>query len=108
MVDLENDYANTEVTSRVDLEKIIEENQPFDKFVFGCLADNMRLPFEDNLFEAYVANLSLMLVQHRERMITEAFRVLKEGSRACFSIYGRKTHCLIWDILRRALVNIGR
>ena len=64
---MENDYANSENTDRVDLTQIQSANGPFDKLVYACLADNMRLPFEDNVFEAYVSNLSLMIVQHRER-----------------------------------------
>lgn len=88
-IDLATDYASVENTDRVDLARIMQENQPYDKLVYGCMADNMRLPFEDNTFEAYISNLSLMIVQHRERQISEAFRVLKAGSRACFTIWGR-------------------
>ena len=108
VMDLENDYANPEVTERVDLQAIITENAPFNKLAFGCIADNMRLPFEDSTFEAYVSNLSLMIVQHRERMISEAFRVLKNGTRACFSIWGRRSHCQMFTIVHQAMRNIGK
>ena len=89
MIDTEVDYANPEVTRRVDLQTLMEDNAPYSKLAFGCIADNLRLPFEDATFEAYVSNLSLMIVQHRDRMISEAFRVLKQGSKACFAIWGR-------------------
>jgi len=72
------------------------------------MADNMRLPFEDGVFEAYISNLSLMIVQHRERMLSEAYRVLKPGSRACFTIWGRPENCLNFFIRRQAFLNLGR
>ena len=93
VMNTETDYASLEGNEKVDMERIMTENGPFKKLVYGCIADNMRLPFADNFFEAYVANLSLMIVQHRELMIAEAFRVLKPGSRACFGIWGRESHC---------------
>ena len=37
------------------------------KRVYGCVADNMRLPFPSDFFEAYISNLSLMLVEEPER-----------------------------------------
>ena len=62
IMDTETDYANLQSDSRVDLESVMEQNKPFDKLVYGCLADNMKLPFADNTFEAYISNLSLMIV----------------------------------------------
>jgi len=76
--------------------------------VLGFLADNMRLPFADEMFEAYISNLSLMIVQHRERQLSEAFRVLKPGSRACFTIWGRPENCLQFQIRNQAFINLGR
>ena len=46
------------------------------KKVIGCVADNMRLPFPTSYFDAYIANLSLMLVEYPERQIQESYRVL--------------------------------
>jgi len=38
-------------------------DQPIErKRVVGCIADNMRLPFDDSSFNAYVSNLSCMIV----------------------------------------------
>ena len=90
IIDAQTDYADVANEDRVDLERVINENGPYNKLVYGCVADNMRLPFADSTFEAYISNLSLMTVQHRERQISEAFRVLKPGSRACFAIWGRE------------------
>ena len=72
------------------------------------MADNERLPLADGTFEANIANLSLMIVQHRELQIREAFRVLKPGSRACFTIWGRPEFCQSLTIRRQAFINLGR
>ena len=108
VMDTETDYANLQSDQRVDLDSIIAQSKPFDKLVYGCLADNMKLPFADNSFEAYISNLSLMIVQHRERMISEAFRVLKPGARACISTWGREENMSVFRIFRQAHTNIGR
>ena len=92
VMNTEIDYASLKVNERVDMDKIITENGSFQKLVYGCVADNMRLPFADNIFEAYLSSHSLMIVEHRELMIAEAFRVLKPGSRACFAIWGSESH----------------
>ena len=92
----------------MDLARVMNENGPYNKLVYGCVADNMRLPFADSTFEAYVSNLSLMIAQHRERQISEAFRVLKPGSRACFSIWGREENSSNFKIFLQAHRNLGR
>lgn len=108
VMETEIDYANLQSDWRVDLDSVIAQNKPFEKLVFGCVADNMKLPFADNCFEAYVSNLSLMIVQHRERMIQEAFRVLKPGARACISTWGHEENMSVFRIFRQAHTNIGR
>ena len=100
VIDRDTDYADPACTQQVQLDQIRAQQAPFDKLVFGCMADNMRLPFANEAFEAYVSNLSLQIVQHRERQISEAYRVLKPGSRACFTIWGRPENCLIFYIRR--------
>ena len=62
VIDKDTDYADPACTQQVQLDQIREQQAPFDKLVFGCLADNMRLPFADGAFEAYISNLSLMIV----------------------------------------------
>ena len=49
----------------------------------------MRLPFPDSFFDAYISNLSMMIVFDYKLQITEAYRVMKSGARACFSVWGR-------------------
>ena len=62
IIDAETDYTATENTAQIDLEAIRQQNAPYNKLVYGCIADNMRLPFPDATFEAYISNLSLMIV----------------------------------------------
>ena len=99
-MDTETDYADPTNQDRVNLDQIMSENTPYNKLVLGCMADNMRLPFADNSFEAYISNLSLMIVQYRERQISEAFRVLKPGCRACITIMGREKNMSVIRVIR--------
>ena len=96
-VDCETDYTILEEESGLklknmcDVDKIIEEKAggDFSKFVLGCQANNELLPFPDGHFGAYISNLSLMLVNNYNNQLLEAYRVLKMGSAACFTIWGQ-------------------
>ena len=68
----------------------------------------MDLPFEDQSFGAYIANLSLMIVPNKQKQISEAYRVLKPGSAACFAIWGREENCQQFTTIIKALKNLGR
>ncbi len=46
--------------------------------------------FADEQFDVYLSNLCLQLVHTPENMIAEAYRVLRKGGNAGFSIWGRK------------------
>ena len=63
------------------------------KFLHYSVGNNEQLAFKDASFDAYVANLSLMLVDNPVNQIKEARRVLKSGSKAAFTIWGRKENC---------------
>ena len=63
------------------------------------MANNEVLPFADQTFNAYIANLSIHLVNHPKRQIYEAYRVLKPGSAACFTIWGKKDECLLFTLV---------
>lgn len=108
MVDSETNYTDQSERKLLDLDKLIKEQGEFKKLVVGCLADNMCLPFADSIFEAYVSNLSLMIAPHPEKQIKEAYRVLKPGSAACFSIWGREENTKQFTIPNQALTNLGR
>ena len=51
-------------------------------------AVNEALPYPDACADRYVANMSLHLVEFPDRMLAEAFRILKSGGIAAFSIVG--------------------
>ena len=73
-IDIETDYFQ----NQCDLDAIISEKagEDYSKFVFGCQANNEKLPFGDGCFDAYISNLSLMIVHNHKNMIKEAYRVL--------------------------------
>ena len=50
-----------EMDEKCDIEKIVEENKTkdFDRMVYGRKANNESLPFNDEVFDSYIANLSL-------------------------------------------------
>ena len=52
-------------------------------------ADATRLPFADQSFERLLGNLNLMLVQDPDLALAEARRVLADGGRAAWSVWGR-------------------
>ena len=74
-----------------DVEEAIKKHteKDTDKFVFACRANNEALPFKDESFDAYIANLSLMLVDNYHNQLKEAFRVCKKGSKLGFTVWGR-------------------
>ena len=94
VVDLETDYrefkagSNSELANLCDIDAIQAAQGEFNRFVFGCRANNELLPFADGSFNAYIANLSLMLVNNHVNQINQAFRVLSPGGIACFTIWG--------------------
>ena len=76
--------------------------------VFGCLADNMRLPFPNSFFDCYISNLSLMIVPDYRLQISECFRVLKPNSKACFSVWGRPERTIQFTIMKEVNKRLGR
>ncbi|CDW78817.1 UNKNOWN [Stylonychia lemnae] len=69
-----------------ELKKHVENEN--DRFVFGCQANNESLPFKDDTFDCYLANLSLMLVDNHKNQLSEALRVCKKGTRFAFTVWG--------------------
>jgi ubiquinone/menaquinone biosynthesis C-methylase UbiE len=75
--------------------------------VFGLRANNEKLPFNDEEFDCYLANLSLNLVINPKNQIKEAYRVLKNGSLCGMSIWGRKENCKYYSVLNDVLRRNG-
>lgn len=79
----------------------------FNRLVYGCQASGTDLPFPDQWFDAYVANLVLQLISDPDAQLREAFRVLKPGSRACFGIWGTKENSFLFTSNVVAKQNLG-
>jgi len=59
------------------------------------LGDNEDLSFvNDEEFEIYLANMSLHLVANPEKMLKEAYRILKKGGKIGVSVWGRRENSL--------------
>ncbi|CDW81850.1 UNKNOWN [Stylonychia lemnae] len=84
-----------------DLEEEIKKHNQneSDRFVFGCQANNESLPFKDDTFDCYLANLSLMLVDNYKNQLSEAFRVCKKGARLAFTVWGSQNNSNNFGIL---------
>ena len=107
-IDATTDYTQlTEdgqgVVHKCPLDDIIKEQGDFKRFVFGCRANNERLPFPSDYFESYIANLSLFIVDNPKNMIFESFRVLKKGGAACFALWGPKERSIQFTVVEEAI-----
>lgn len=83
------DYSAVRTREKMD---VVEENSKTalnGKKVFSMISDVEQLPFPDNTFDAYTANLVLQFTPNFLNMLCESFRVLKNGGKAAFSIYGQ-------------------
>mmetsp|Transcript_22 Transcript_22/g.26 ORF Transcript_22/g.26 Transcript_22/m.26 type:complete len:91 (-) Transcript_22:381-653(-) len=75
---------------------MVQAQGEFRKLVIGCRASGSALPFPDGWFTCYVSNLVLQLIDSSTNMIREAYRVLKPGSVAAFTVWGRRENSLIF------------
>ena len=64
-------------------------------------AVNESLPYPDACADRYVANMSLHLVEFPDRMVSEAFRVLKPGGIAAISTIGDRDKSTVLDLNMR-------
>lgn len=65
-------------------------------------ADSEALPFADASFDRYLANMNLMIVADPDRALAEAFRVLRPGGLAAWSVWGRPNHSPLMTLPQRA------
>ena len=71
------------------------------------MASNDSLPYNDGICDRYISNLTLHLVEDAPSMLREAFRLLKPGGIAIFSVWGKEDEHNIFKIQGRALKNAG-
>ena len=48
----------------------------------------------------------MMLIDDPKKQITEAYRVLKPGSKACFTVWGRRENTIVFTIVEQAKKNL--
>ena len=94
-VDTETDFIDGGIKKDLDA-MVAGHGDGFRKLVYGCRASGSALPFPDSWFTCYVSNLVLQLIDSPENQIREAYRVLKPGSIAAFTVWGRKDFSLLF------------
>jgi len=82
--------------SMVDLAKVRCPNHNFST------GDAEALTFADNSFDIYLSSLCLQIVANPSKMMQEAYRVLKPGGVAGFSIWGPRNTSSFWNALSKA------
>lgn len=98
-----SDDTCTKLKHQCDLEAIVKSQEPFRKLVYGCLANNELLPFGDESFGAYIANLSVHIVANPLNQVKEAYRVLKMNSIAVFTVWGAREESLFFSLVDMVL-----
>ena len=81
----------------------IEENA---QLVTGVI-DNENIPLEAESVDLVVSNLSLMLVNDAEKMLSECHRVLKNGNEALLSIWGNPNNSPLFTFTGQAIKNLN-
>ena len=104
MVDANTDYSSND--ERIDLDAVVAAQTDFKKLVLGYRASGTALPYPDHWFDAYISNLCLQLISDPQAQIKEAYRVLKPGSRACFTVWGHKERSLMFTLAPMAQKNV--
>jgi len=70
------------------------------------VASAEKLPFEDSYFDRYYSSLCLHLVNNPDNMLHEALRVLKSGSIAAFSVWGRRENSSEMTLLEQTIAEL--
>ena len=70
-------------------------------------ANGMDLPFADESFESYFSNLVVHLVPNPQKMIQEAYRVLKPSGIAAFGAWGRPENSIFFTLLPGIMIKQG-
>ena len=85
---------------------------PTGRRVFSLVSDIEQLPFPDQTFDAYTANLVLQFTPNYINMLVEAYRTLKSNAKAAFSVWGREENCtfitFVPEILERHGIRVDQ
>mmetsp|Transcript_7844 Transcript_7844/g.7328 ORF Transcript_7844/g.7328 Transcript_7844/m.7328 type:complete len:185 (-) Transcript_7844:36-590(-) len=77
------------------------------KFVYACRANIESLPFDEGSFDSYLSSHVIALIDNPANGVKEAFRVLKSGGKAGFSVWGRTEFTQIQTIKATVFKNLG-
>lgn len=84
----------------------LEEGDDLMKKMFVTVANNEKLPYADGVFDTYISNLSLMIVDQHKNQLKEAFRVMQSGATAGFTVWGREEYCKHLTLMPKALKTV--
>lgn len=95
---LANDISDTMIQ--------IAQSKNFQNSEF-FVANNETLPYDSNICDRYISNLSLFLVENPENMLKEAWRVLKPGGKAVLSVFGLPSEHNFYTSYSKSAQNAG-
>ena len=73
-----------------NVKKSWQEDFPKSNTFLRLLNNESLVGLENQSFDIVFSNLSLQLVENPEKMLNEAYRVLRKGGKAGFTVWGRK------------------
>ena len=95
-------------TPSLPTEKItLPEELPAKSQLHLLRANGMDLPFVDESFESYFSSIVVHIVPNPQKMIQEAYRVLKPNGIAAFGAWGRKQKSIFFTLLPKILIQNG-
>ena len=104
------DYSDVRTTEKLDQVESNSKVGPTGRRVYSMVADVEQMPFPASTFDAYTANMVLQFTPNYLNMLCEAYRILKSGGKAAFSVWGREENCsfvtFVPDILEKHGVRV--
>lgn len=93
-------FSNAHITAIDNSELMVKiaSNKEFPRTQV-VLANTEALPYADDSFDAYIANLTLHVTEHPEQLVAEAFRVLQPGKIAVFSVPGKESDSSLFNLM---------
>ncbi|EAS06071.1 UbiE/COQ5 methyltransferase (macronuclear) [Tetrahymena thermophila SB210] len=96
------------ILRRLQIEEPFKDGMLIDKYNLRIQkANGEELPFEDNTFDCYIANLCLQITTDPVKMLKESHRVLQKGGVAGFSVWGDKEKSQLFTIIPQTLTENG-
>ena len=90
-----------------DVEEFILQQGEHSKLAHFSLGNAESLPFKDGSFDAYVSNFCVHLVDNHKNQLKECFRVIKPGSFATYSVWGRRERTAVFTLFDKCIRELG-